>query len=256
LSGDPLRALASSVRVFDLESNQTHILYVLEDPDSHVERSAWSADGEELVILVAYPPGEGTFVPELHAVLVKRDGSEAREFVLPMWAESMTPVLRGESLYVACGVRLYNGLCRYDTESGAFKTVVRLTDYVPGAQAIESFDVTPDEQELIVSFTNYTPTTGGQGPPDGKTFTYRFDLTNRQAYDLSGVSGEARRFVQFTTDLPLSGSPRVPALSEGGEWLVFVSFRDGIAELYRMRPDGSEVRRLTRTPEIAEDLSA
>ena len=253
LSGDPLRALASKVRVYDLESDQTHTLQVLEDSDSHVEHSAWSADGEELVILAAYPPGEGTFVPELHAMLVKRDGSEAREFVLPMWVESMKPVLRGKSLYVACGVRLYNELCRYDTETGAVETVVRLTDYVPGAQAIESFDVTPDEQELIISFTNYT---GEQGPPGGRTFTYRFDLANGQPYDLSGVSGEARRFLQFTTDLPLTGSPRVPALSEGGEWVVFVSFRDGIAELYRMRPDGSEVQRLTRTPEIAEDLSA
>jgi Tol biopolymer transport system component len=256
LSGDPLGGLASSVRVFDLESNQTHSLFALEDPDSHVEYIAWSADAKGLVILVTYPPGEGGFVQELRAVLVTRDGSEAREIVLPVWTASMKPVLRGASLYVACGVRLYNELCRYDTETGAFKTVVRLTDYVRGAQAIESFDVTPDEQEAIISFTNYTPTTGGQGPPDGKAFTYRIELANGQPYDLSGVYGEARRFLQFTTDLPLTGSPSVPTLSEGGEWLIFVSFRDGIAELYRMRPDGSEVQRLTRTPEIAEDLSA
>jgi hypothetical protein len=140
------------VHVFDLESNQTHTLYAPEDPDSYVEHIAWSADNDELVILATYPPGEGTFVPELRAVLVKRDGSEAREFVLPMWAESMKPVLRGASIYVACGVRLYNELCRYDTKTGAFRSVVRLTDYVPGAQAIESFDVTPDELYVVEIF--------------------------------------------------------------------------------------------------------
>lgn len=39
-----------------------------------------------------------------------------------------------------------------------------------------------------------------------------------------------------------------PAWSPDGEWLVFVAWCDGRADLYRMRPDGSERTRLTGSP--------
>ena len=39
-----------------------------------------------------------------------------------------------------------------------------------------------------------------------------------------------------------------PAWSPDGQWLVYASTCEGNAELYRMRPDGSGVERLTRTP--------
>jgi Tol biopolymer transport system component len=35
---------------------------------------------------------------------------------------------------------------------------------------------------------------------------------------------------------------------ENGQWIVFVSHRDGNAEIYKMRPDGSELTRLTDDP--------
>ena len=34
-------------------------------------------------------------------------------------------------------------------------------------------------------------------------------------------------------------------MSRDGEWIVFTSVRDGDLDLYRMRSDGSDVRRLT-----------
>jgi Tol biopolymer transport system component/putative intracellular protease/amidase len=39
-----------------------------------------------------------------------------------------------------------------------------------------------------------------------------------------------------------------PAWSPDGRWIVYASTCDGNADLYRMRPDGSGVERLTRTP--------
>src|SRR3981189_1423719 len=39
-----------------------------------------------------------------------------------------------------------------------------------------------------------------------------------------------------------------PVWSPDGQWIVFTSERDGSADLYRMRPDGSGVERLTNDP--------
>jgi TolB protein len=39
-----------------------------------------------------------------------------------------------------------------------------------------------------------------------------------------------------------------PAWSSDGEWIAFTSERDGSADLYRMRPDGSGLERLTDDP--------
>src|SRR5260370_21929236 len=39
-----------------------------------------------------------------------------------------------------------------------------------------------------------------------------------------------------------------PVWSPDGQWIVFTSERNGSADLYRMRPDGSGVERLTDDP--------
>ena len=56
------------------------------------------------------------------------------------------------------------------------------------------------------------------------------------------VTGTVR---QLTTD-PLGDTD--PAWSPDGEWIVFSSNRDGNWELYRIRADGSGLKRLTETP--------
>jgi len=54
------------------------------------------------------------------------------------------------------------------------------------------------------------------------------------------------------TGLPVSGGPDLaPTWSNDGLWVAFSSTRDGQPEIYRMRPDGMQVERLTDDP--AED---
>ena len=40
----------------------------------------------------------------------------------------------------------------------------------------------------------------------------------------------------------------MPSWSPDGNWIAFLSDRDGNVELYKMRADGSEVTRLTDNP--------
>ena len=48
--------------------------------------------------------------------------------------------------------------------------------------------------------------------------------------------------------LPLTGLDYSPSLSYDRQWVVFTSERDGSADIYRVRPDGSDLQRLTDDP--------
>ena len=51
------------------------------------------------------------------------------------------------------------------------------------------------------------------------------------------------------TGLPVSNGPDLaPTWSKDGLWVAFSSTRDGQSEIYRMRPDGMQVERLTDDP--------
>lgn len=76
------------------------------------------------------------------------------------------------------------------------------------------------------------------------------------ALDRGGVHGE--RLLRLPLPLrgaedarpaqlgPASGRVRAPAWAPDGSWIVFESDRESFRELYRVRPDGTELRRLTR----------
>jgi TolB protein len=50
------------------------------------------------------------------------------------------------------------------------------------------------------------------------------------------------------TLLPLTGMDYSPSISPDGKWVIFTSERDGSADIYRIRLDGSGVERLTDDP--------
>ncbi len=77
--------------------------------------------------------------------------------------------------------------------------------------------------------------------PDGRSLVYQSERAD---------GGVAR--VDITTgDIHILSSPdsllmdRQPAWSPDGRWIAFETFRDGDWEIYRMKPDGSQVERLT-----------
>lgn len=56
---------------------------------------------------------------------------------------------------------------------------------------------------------------------------------------------------------PLASHPDLDynaSFSPDGQWIIFTSHRDGNADLYRIRPDGSDLQRLTDHPAFKEIL--
>jgi Tol biopolymer transport system component len=77
-------------------------------------------------------------------------------------------------------------------------------------------------------------------PRDGNAEIYSVDLATGEALNLTH---DPARDV-------------TPAWSPDGALIAFVSDRDGNDELYVMKPDGTDVRRLTRTPRASESFPA
>lgn len=141
----------------------------------------------------------------------------------------------------------------------------KLSDFTDGAFAPRWL---PDSQRLVVGATRHeadqlllTDIHGAwpralsdsaegdhwdaQPAPDGQSLAFtlrRFDDLNRMdiaLHDLS--SGETRR---------LYGQPKVrawmPRWSPDGQWLAFICQQGGYDDLWRIRPDGSELEQVTR----------
>ncbi|NJN05484.1 MAG: hypothetical protein HC814_02550, partial [Rhodobacteraceae bacterium] len=77
--------------------------------------------------------------------------------------------------------------------------------------------------------------------PDARHIVFRIaDGQSRGLHILDTATG-ARRKLDTGSD-----QDTFPYWSPAGDWITFTSFRDGNYEIYRIRPDGSGVRRLTR----------
>jgi TolB protein len=84
--------------------------------------------------------------------------------------------------------------------------------------------------------------------PDGSEIVFGSDRTaeTEGGGDIFAVDVETRKIRQLTAD---HGGNYAPAWSPDGRWIAFNSNRDGNTEIYIMRPDGTDQRRLTTAPQ-------
>lgn len=83
--------------------------------------------------------------------------------------------------------------------------------------------------------------------PDGSRIAFASDRDGSFDIHVMDASGGGN-VVRLTTDAAEDRSPAWGEVTEGGdreEWVAFVSDRDGNREIYRIRPDGSGLQRVT-----------
>jgi len=61
---------------------------------------------------------------------------------------------------------------------------------------------------------------------------------NHDIYSINLGSGSVNRLTE-------GGDNLAPCFSPDGQWIAFTTYRDGNNEIYIMRPDGTQVTRLT-----------
>jgi len=100
------------------------------------------------------------------------------------------------------------------------------------------------EESVVVDFIQ-----GAVWSPNGDRLMAAWQQGER--FRLYGVLGPdtTGSALEPGTGLPVSDGPDLaPTWSKDGLWVAFSSTRDGQSEIYRMRPDGMQVERLTDDP--------
>src|SRR6185369_1741361 len=100
--------------------------------------------------------------------------------------------------------------------------------------------------------TRKEPECDASWSPDGKRLAFSFDKTVPNQGDMDvytiGIDGDDMR-PALVTEGKLSHE-EWPAWSPDGQWLALTSTRDGNQEIYVVRPDGKDLRRVTNDPAI------
>jgi TolB protein len=82
-----------------------------------------------------------------------------------------------------------------------------------------------------------------QAPPQQIFFSRVFPVANQMELLIANADGSDAHRLPGTSDLDYD-----PAWSPDGGWIAFTSERNGSADLYRMKPDGTGIERLTDSP--------
>jgi TolB protein len=80
-------------------------------------------------------------------------------------------------------------------------------------------------------------------PPDHILITRVFPMPGQLELAIANADGSGERTLLTDRDLAYD-----PAWSADGQWLAFTSERNGSADIYRVKPDGSGLERLTDSP--------
>jgi Tol biopolymer transport system component len=103
--------------------------------------------------------------------------------------------------------------------------------------------IRPDGTEL----TPLTTETGNAGmpswSPDGTQVVYRFVDGSTRGLRILDIATKTTRALETG-----SSYDTFPSWSPRGDWIAFTSKRDDDYEIYRVKPDGTELQRLTRLP--------
>lgn len=86
--------------------------------------------------------------------------------------------------------------------------------------------------------------------PDGSRVAFQAHRAGDFEIYVIGSNGRERNLTDHRAD------DQWAAWSPDGKWIAFMSERDGADDVFVMRPDGSGVRNLTRTPSLYESHSA
>ena len=96
----------------------------------------------------------------------------------------------------------------------------------------------------LAQMTEGIPTTGCRvGLLTPRQAVYRIANGTTRGLEILDVATGTRRKLETGSDYDT-----FPSWSPRGDWIVFTSKRDADYELYRIRPDGTGLRRLTRSP--------
>ena len=79
--------------------------------------------------------------------------------------------------------------------------------------------------------------------PDGKKIVYRGATNNVKGLFIVDVE------TRMVTNLTTNSHDNLPTWSPNGERIAFTSFKDGNYDIYTIKPDGSDLKRLTTDPD-------
>ena len=143
------------------------------------------------------------------------------------------PVAGGEPKVISTRPELYSQCLHGISPDGALMAITGVSD---GLQAIY---VVPIGGGAARRLTAQPPSYFQGWSPDGKTIVFTGERSSEYGiYTIPAVGGEETRLAATTAD--------AAGYSPDGKYIYFGSSRSGTAEIWRMRPDGSQPEQVTK----------